>query len=225
MSVGYQNGGNKGPVKSQQGEQADWDALKGDVGEIADAAVARGRHFLDTARDQATSYVDRRKDDVAQSVTDFAGSLRESTRSFEDRPNIQAFVDGAAEGLDQLAETIRGRSFAEIFNEVEDVVRRRPAVVGAVTLTAGFMLARFIKASAEGMRQSQGMQQRAGGQMAGGRQGQRGGQASGGQMPGGAKGPQAQASGSRGGAQGSQGQASGGQASQGQAPRGTTSRT
>jgi len=212
MSVGHQNGGKNGQLKSQQGEEADWDALKGDVGEIADAAVARGRHFLDSARDQATSYVDRRKDDVAQSVTDFAGSLRESTRSFEDRPNIQAFVDGAAEGLDQLAETIRGRSFAEIFNEVEDVVRRRPAVVGAVTLTAGFVLARFIKASAEGLRHSQGMQQRAGGQMAGGRQGQRGGQTNAGHM-------------SRGGSQGSQGQASGSQASQGQAPRGTTSRT
>jgi hypothetical protein len=93
MSVGYQNGGNNSQVKSQQGQGAqeqapDWDALKDDVGEIAGAAMARGRHFLDSARDQATSYVDRRKDDVAQSVTDFASSLRESTTSFDDRPNI-----------------------------------------------------------------------------------------------------------------------------------------
>jgi hypothetical protein len=198
MSVGYQNGGNNSQVKSQQGqggqEQApDWDALKDDVGEIAGAAMARGRHFLDSARDQATSYVDRRKDDVAQSVTDFASSLRESTTSFDDRPNIRAFVDGAAEGLDQLADTIRERSFAEIFNEVEDVVRRRPAVVGAVTLTAGFMLARFIKASAEGMRETRmqggrGGARMAGGRTAGGSSGQQRGQGSGqqrGQMAGG----------------------------------------
>ena len=184
MSVGHQNGANSSQVKSQQGQEADWDALKDDVGEIAGAAMARGRHFLDSARDQATSYVDRRKDDVAQSVTDFANSLRESTTSFEDRPNIRAFVDGAAEGLDQLAGTIRERSFAEIFNEVEDVVRRRPAVVGAVTLTAGFMLARFIKASAEGMRETRmqggrGGARMAGGRTAGGSSGQQRGQGSG----------------------------------------------
>ena len=70
--------------------------------------------------------MDRRKDDVAQSVADFATSLRESTTSFEDRPNIRAFVDSAAEGLDQLADTIRQRSFADIFNEAEDIVRQRP---------------------------------------------------------------------------------------------------
>jgi hypothetical protein len=156
MSVGYQNGRN-----DQQQGGADWDGLKEDVGEIAGVAMERGRDFLENAREQATSYVDRRKDDVAQSVTEFASSLRESTRSFEDRPNIRAFVDGAAEGLDQLADSIRARSFAEIFNDVEDVVRRRPTAVAAVTLTAGFLVARFIKASAEGLRHEQ-MAQRGG---------------------------------------------------------------
>jgi len=148
MSVGYQNGG-----RNQQGaEGADWDTLKEDVGEIAGVAVERGRHFLDSARDQATIYVDQRKDAVAQSVADLATSLRESTTSFEDRPNIRAFVDSAAEGLDQLADSIRERSFADIFNEVEDVVRQRPAVVAAVSVALGFLTARFIKSSAEALR-------------------------------------------------------------------------
>ena len=148
MSVGYQNDG-----KNPQGaEGAEWDTLKDDVGEIAGAAVARGRHFLDAARDQATVYVDQRKDAVAQSVADLATSLRESTTSFEDRPNIRAFVDSAAEGLDQLAGSIRERSFADIFNEVEDVARERPALVAAVSVALGFLTARFIKSSAENLR-------------------------------------------------------------------------
>jgi hypothetical protein len=151
MRVGYQNGG-KNQRPAGQGADADWDALKNDVGEIAGAAVERGRHFMDVAREQATDYVDHRKDAVADSVADLATSLRESTRSFEDRPNIRAFVDSAAAGLDQLAGSIRERSFADIFNEVEDVVRRRPAVVAAVTVAVGFLTARLIKASAEGLR-------------------------------------------------------------------------
>jgi len=153
MSVGYQNGGqHQQPNAQRGGDAADWDALKGDVSEIAGVAVERGRHFLDAARDQATVYVDRRKDDMAQSVADFASSLRESTASFEDRPNIRALVDSAAEGLDQLAGSIRQRSFAEIFNEAEGVVRERPAVVAAVSVALGFLAARFIKSSAEGLR-------------------------------------------------------------------------
>ena len=169
MSMGYQNGGKPQPGAERGAEKADWDTLKEDVGEIAGAAVERGRHFVDTAREQAVGYVDRRKDDLAQSVADFANTLRESTRSFEDRPNIQAFVDGASEGLEELAETIRGRSFAEIFDEVEHVMRRRPTAVAAVTLTAGFLVARFIKASAQDRRPSYGTQGAGAGRSGGGR--------------------------------------------------------
>lgn len=183
MSVGYENGGkNQRPKAQPGGDVADWDALKGDVGEIAEAAVERGRHFLDSAREQATIYVDRRKDDVARSVADFATSLRESTSSFEDRPNIRAFVDSAAEGLDQLADTIRQRSFADIFNQAEDIMRRRPAAVAAATVAIGFLAARFIKSSTEGLRQDHAYQ--------GGRH-ERGETARGGQgRPGSQQGPQ-----------------------------------
>ena len=171
MSVGHQNGAKNSQSKGQPGGEADWDTLKEDVSEITGAALEHGRHFLDAARDQATGYVDRRKDNIAESVSDFANSLRESTRTFEDRPNIQAFVDGAAEGLEQLAGTIRARSFAEIFNEMEHVVRRRPAAVAAVTFGAGFLVARFIKASAEGLRQDYDQHAQQGGR-GGPRQGQ-----------------------------------------------------
>ena len=147
MGVGQQN-----TNRQQDTGNEDWDALKGDVGDIAGAAVERSRYFIDAAREQATDYVDRRKDDIAQSVADFATSLRESTHSFDERPNIRAVVDTAAEGLEQLADTIRERTFADFFNDFEDVVRRRPATVAAVTVAVGFLTARFIKSTAEDLR-------------------------------------------------------------------------
>ncbi|WP_194164554.1 hypothetical protein [Microvirga thermotolerans] len=150
MSVGQQGSDTK---RRNQGEDENWDALKSDVGEIADAAMEQGWHFIDAAREQATDYAARRKDDVAQSVADFANSLRESTRSFEDRPNIQAVVDSAAEGLEHLADTIRERTFADIFNDMENVARRRPATVAAVSMAIGFLAARFIKSTAEDLRE------------------------------------------------------------------------
>jgi hypothetical protein len=159
MSVGYQNGGKSQQPEARTGAQgpetADWDSLKGDVGDIASAAVERGRTFIDSAREQATGYVDRRKDDVAQSVTDFAHTLREATSSFDDRPNIRAIVDSAAQGLDQFADSIRERTVNDILGDVEQVMRRRPAAVAAVTVAIGFLTARFIKASADGLHDRQ----------------------------------------------------------------------
>jgi ElaB/YqjD/DUF883 family membrane-anchored ribosome-binding protein len=147
MGVGQQNSNTQ-----QNNGNEDWDALKGDVNDIAGAAVERSRYFIDSAREQATDYVDRRKDDVAQSVADFATSLRESTRSFDERPNIKTVVDTAADGLEQLADSIRDRSFADFFNDFEDVVRRRPATVAAVSVAVGFLAARFIKSTADDLR-------------------------------------------------------------------------
>lgn len=164
MAVGSQDGGRvrQGQQSQRTGAQGaseqpaeEWDAIKDDVGQIAGAAVEQGRHFLDSARQQATTYVDHRKDDAANSVADLAQSLRDACQQFEERPNIRAFVDSAAEGLDQLAETIRSRSFNEIFDGVEDTVRRRPATVALATMAAGFVVARFIKSSAEGIRQAE----------------------------------------------------------------------
>lgn len=147
MGVGQQNGNRQQDTGSE-----DWDALRGDVGDMAGAAVERGRFFIDSAREQATDYADRRKDDIAQSVADFATSLRDSTHSFDERPNIRAVVDSAADGLEQLADSIRDKTFSDIFNDFEDVVRRRPATVAAVSVAVGFLAARFLKSTAEDMR-------------------------------------------------------------------------
>jgi hypothetical protein len=171
MGVGQQDSSSN---RQQDNGAEDWDALRGDVSEMAGAAVERGRFFIDSAREQATDYVDRRKGDVAQSVADFATTLRESTRSFDERPNIRAVVDTAAEGLEQLADSIRERSFSDIFNDFEDVIRRRPATVAAVSVAIGFLTARFVKSTAEDLRQDQaGSAPSRGGQGGGSRQGQR----------------------------------------------------
>lgn len=119
------------------------------AGDIKSAAVDQGKALLSTAKQQATSFADQRKNDAARSVSDFASSLRQTGDSFDDRPNIQAFIGGAAEGLDQLASGLRERSFADIYGDVEEYARRSPATVGAVAVVAGFLLARFIKSSAD----------------------------------------------------------------------------
>lgn len=174
MATGHEsNKQQSGPAQGAAGAQSspEWDDLKGDVGEMADAAMEQGRHFLDSAREQATGYVDQRKGALAQSVVDLASTLRETGGGFEGQPSIRAIVEGASGGLEQLADNIRGRSVADILGNVEDLVRRRPGAAAVATLAAGFLLARFVKASTEGARNAG----QRGGQMGGaGRQQARG---------------------------------------------------
>jgi hypothetical protein len=125
--------------------------LAGAATDLAGVALEQGRNLLGTAREQATGFADRQKDQAAQSVTDLATSLRSTGDTFDGRPNIQAFVGSAADGLEALADSIRERSFLELYGEAERFARERPVAVGAGAVVAGFLLARFIKSSAEGL--------------------------------------------------------------------------
>jgi len=138
---------------SAEGEP--WGAIGSEVTGIAGAALEQGRHFMDAARAQAIDYVDQRKGEAADTVAQLAASLRESTAALEERPHIQAFVDTAVGGLEQLAETIRERSFGEIYGDVESTIRQRPVAVATATVLAGFLFARFIKSSGEQIYQAE----------------------------------------------------------------------
>lgn len=135
------------PSEPAAHEQADWRGLKGDVEGLADVATERGRGLLDAARVQAQSFVESRKGDAAQSVHDLAKTLRDSSKDFDDRPNIKAFFDSAADGLTQLGGSIEARSFSEFYGEAEAFARRAPVAVAVGTFVAGFIAARFIKSS------------------------------------------------------------------------------
>ena len=152
MATGHEGNQQSGTQAAAGGQKGpEWDALKEDVGELAETAMEQGRHIFDSAREQATGYVDQRKDQLAQSVADLANTLRESGGGF-DQPSIRAIVESAAGGLEQVAENIRARSFGDMVDNVETMVRRRPAVAAVATMTVGFLLARFVKASSEAAR-------------------------------------------------------------------------
>ncbi|NNM73675.1 hypothetical protein [Enterovirga aerilata] len=135
---------------SGAGEPGDLKSIASDVAsEIASTAKEQGRGLLQAAKGTATSFADQRKDTVAQSIADLAASLRETGNTFEQQPSLKAFVGSAADGLDQLASGLQERSFAEIYGDIESMARRQPLTFGAGAAIAGFLLARFIKSSAE----------------------------------------------------------------------------
>ena len=91
--------------------------------------------------------VEQRKGDAAQSVHDLAQTIRNSGRDLGDKPNVRAFFDSAADGLDQLGGSIENRSLSQLYGEAESFARRAPVAVAVGTFIAGFVAARFIKSS------------------------------------------------------------------------------
>lgn len=128
-------------------QQADWRGLKGDVEGLADVAAQQGRGLLDAVRLQAQDYVEQRKNDAAGQVSDLARTIRSSSKDFDDKPNIKAFFDSAADGLEQLGSSIESRSFGDFYAEAESFARRAPVAVAVGTFVAGLLAARFIKSS------------------------------------------------------------------------------
>ena len=128
-------------------DQPDLQDLKRDVEQTADVAVERGRGFASAARGHALNFAEDRKSETARSIADLAQSLRDSGQTFEDRPNIKAFFESAAEGLHDLSGSIETRSFGDIYDEAEAYARRSPVTVAVATFAAGLLLARFVKAS------------------------------------------------------------------------------
>ncbi|MFH6786155.1 MULTISPECIES: hypothetical protein [Methylobacterium] len=145
MSAGYENGQHR----ADDGRPTDWNDLRHDVRQLGDVAMERGFSLVESAREQVHGYVDRRKGDAAQSVSDLAQALRDSGGKLDQQPNVKAFFDSAAEGLEQLSGSIRERSFEDFYSEIESVARRRPAAVAVATFLTGFLAARFIRASAQ----------------------------------------------------------------------------
>ena len=103
--------------------------------------------FAANVRGQALDYVARRKQDAVRVVSDVAGAIRGAGAGFEDAPNVKAFFDSAAEGVEELSADIGRRTISELYDELDAAARRRPAATLAVAAVAGFALYRLLSAS------------------------------------------------------------------------------
>ena len=64
-------------------------------------------------------------------------------------PLVAPYLRDAASRVHRVSSTLRERGIDELFREVGDFARRRPAFVIGACLAGGFALARFLKSSAE----------------------------------------------------------------------------
>ena len=109
-----------------------------------------GSELIDAVRDGATSLFEEQRDRAANEIASFGEVLRRSVSSLDQAggATVARYTEDAARQINQFADTLRHRSFAELSGDIEDFARRWPMVFMAAAIGAGMVAGRFLVSSA-----------------------------------------------------------------------------
>jgi hypothetical protein len=116
--------------------------------DVAAQVSSKASAAASSVRDAAAEQMDNARDALGESGDRLAETLRHASEQ-PVKGSMQARVLSAvADGVSSAADTLRNRGVKEIAGDVRDLARRNPAAFAAGAAVAGFMLARFLRASA-----------------------------------------------------------------------------
>lgn len=109
------------------------------------------QELADTARASAEAQAERQQKAAAGELGNLAKALRKTADEVEGQSYLplDRFARQAAEKLDDLSESLRGSDVRTVIRQLETYTRDQPGVVLGGAIISGFLLARFIRASAE----------------------------------------------------------------------------
>lgn len=104
------------------------------------------------AKQKAESVVSQQKEMVADRVSTFANTLRETGRQLQegDEATIGEYAQNVAGQLDRFAGYLQRNDMNALIGEVRTLARRQPEIFLAGSLAVGFLVGRFLKSSAGG---------------------------------------------------------------------------
>lgn len=114
-------------------------------------AAREAKDLAGRAKEQGLSAMEKQKDAAAGQMDSVAHAFRSAASQLHDEDKSQAgrYVDMAARRLESFANDLRQKDMDTLLREAENIGRRAPATLFAGSLVAGFLLARFLKASAQ----------------------------------------------------------------------------
>lgn len=115
--------------------------------EAAQAVKERANAAWSDAKGSAQSKFDEQKDAAASSMHDAAEALRDAARRRGDQDPFARLTGSAAEGLEQLSGSLRNKDLQTLLRDVDSFARAQPVAFFGLSLAAGFLAVRFIKAS------------------------------------------------------------------------------
>lgn len=142
-------GGLPGTDHLKDTARAAGDAVKEELRAAKEEVMEEGRAALQKAEGEAREFADQQRAVAAEKVSAIARALRAGARELAqaDQPEFADYSKQAAAGIDDLADWIAHKPLQEVWREAEAYARRQPMIAFGGALTAGFLLARFLKSS------------------------------------------------------------------------------
>lgn len=101
-------------------------------------ATDRAMNAAEQGKTRATEAIDG----VARAVHDAAGNLEQQVS-----PQVAQYAHRAADALDEISQSLRGKSVDQLLVDARNFARRSPAIAIGAAVAVGFALSRFLKAT------------------------------------------------------------------------------
>lgn len=117
----------------------------------AHAAKEQARASWNETREGMRSAVQEQQRSAAEGVDEVADALRGAARQLDDRQQTASarMIDSAADGLQRLSGTLRGKDLDTVMRDIQDFARREPALFIGGAIAAGFLAVRLMGQSGE----------------------------------------------------------------------------
>jgi hypothetical protein len=125
-------------------------APKSGNGSVAGDGSTVSQRVLGGIKQNVTSRVDEQKNRAADGLGGIANVIRNAGNELRtENEALAAYVDQASDQLRRFADHIRRKGVGDMFDDVQNFARRRPALFIGGALLVGLGVARFLKSSAE----------------------------------------------------------------------------
>lgn len=121
----------------------------GKAGQAKEAAAKKAQDLKETAADKARPRMEEAREEGRRNLESTAQALRHTADSLkqEDHEAMARYTEWAAGQVDTVADYFRDRNVDAVMHDVRSAARKNPAIILGGALMAGFMAARFLKAS------------------------------------------------------------------------------
>jgi hypothetical protein len=120
------------------------------AGQAVEQARGMAGQLANDVREVAESLLDEQKERALGHVTGVADALRKTAEGLGEHNEMAGrYAEQAAHQVERFAESMRDRSLGDLVADIDDFARRQPTMflVGAVAI--GFVVGRFMAASAD----------------------------------------------------------------------------
>ena len=117
--------------------------------DVRQKAEQTAQTIVSQAQDVASSQANTQMTRAASLLDGLAQSLRQTGESIRsDQPQIASFADQTVDRVEGISSYLRDHDFNDVVRDAESYAKREPLIFLGAAFAAGFIAARFLKASA-----------------------------------------------------------------------------